>query len=200
MRYASALLIAVSVLVSSGCVRERSPELLSAKVETLERQLDESNRTYSALIEERENLEYDLQEKARLAERMAELLEERKRLEEELALARIELERSGSEGGSKGVAGDTTGKIRRTDAGTEVGDLSRGGTSGYTDIPAGLPFTPSVEELHIVSRGECLSVIAGYEEYYDDQDLWPYIYTYNADQIRDPHWIFEGQQLLIPLE
>jgi nucleoid-associated protein YgaU len=194
MRYASALLIAVSILVSSGCVRE----LLSAKVETLERQLDESNRTYSALVEERENLEYDLQEKARLAKRMAELLEERKRLEEELALARIELERSGS----KGVAGDTTGKIRRTDTytGAEGGDISRGETSGYTDIPAGLPFTPSAEELHIVSRGECLSGIAGYKEYYDDRSLWPYIYTYNADQIKDPHWIFEGQQLLIPLE
>jgi nucleoid-associated protein YgaU len=196
MRYASALLIVISLLVSSGCVRDRSPELLRAEVETLEKQLDEANRTYSVLIEERGKTEYDLQEKARLAKRAAELLEERKRLEEELALARIELERSDS----KGVAGDTTGKIRRTDAGTEAGDLSRGATPGYADVPTELPFTPSAEELHVVSRGECLSGIAGYKEYYDDQNLWPYIYAYNADQIRDPHWIFEGQQLLIPLE
>jgi nucleoid-associated protein YgaU len=190
------LSIVISAIGFGGCVRDRSPEALHYTVESLEKQLEDADREYSRLIEERQRLEGNVLEAERLAKRTDELLKERKRLEEELAVARIELERSRVEN----VAGDTTGKIRRTDADTVAEDLTAGGTPGYPDMPTELPFTPSEEKIHIVSKGEYLSKIAGYEEYYDDQSSWPYIYIYNAAQIKDPHWIFEGQQLYIPIQ
>jgi nucleoid-associated protein YgaU len=49
-----------------------------------------------------------------------------------------------------------------------------------------------------VTPGECLFAIASYDRYYGDGDRWSVIYEANAYQIKDPHWIFAGQQLQIP--
>lgn len=196
VNYIYILSVAVAALVFGGCVGGRSTEHLENEVVILEKQLGEADRAFAELIAERERLEGDVDKMGYLTEEAARLLEEKKRLEEELALARIELER----GEVRVIAGDTTEKVRRTDVDVTSGEITT--THGPRDswLDADLPFTPSTEKLHIVSKGECLSKIAGYDRYYNDGSFWPYIYINNANDIKDPHWIFEGLQLLIPLE
>jgi len=203
IEYVLILSVVGAALAFGGCVRDRSTPYLDDRVATLEKQLDEADREYARLIAERARLEGDVEEAGLLAGRAAELLREKARLEEELAIARIELERAGA----VTVAGETTGTVRRTDltggeggvAGGPTGTYS-GGSAGGVLIPDELPFTPSRTEVHIVSKGESLSKIAGYDSYYGNQSLWPYIYVTNRRQIQDPNWIFEGQQLTVPLQ
>lgn len=49
-----------------------------------------------------------------------------------------------------------------------------------------------------VSKGDKLRIIAGRKEIYNDPYQWPLLYKANRDQIRDPHMLFVGQQLVIP--
>jgi hypothetical protein len=56
------------------------------------------------------------------------------------------------------------------------------------------------EQIHIVVPGECLFVIASYRQYYGDPSKWRRIYEANKDLIKDPHWIYPGQELVIPTE
>jgi len=50
---------------------------------------------------------------------------------------------------------------------------------------------------NIVS-GECLWVIAGYEDVYSDPVKWPRIFRANLDKIEDPHWIYPDTLLVVP--
>jgi len=59
-------------------------------------------------------------------------------------------------------------------------------------IPEG---TELVLKAYEVKRGDCLWNIA--DLYYRDPFLWREIWTYN-DYIKDPHWIFPGDDLVIP--
>jgi len=54
----------------------------------------------------------------------------------------------------------------------------------------------SAEQIHTVKRGETLWEISG--NYLDDHFYWPHIYRANMNQIEDPHWIFPGQEFIIP--
>jgi nucleoid-associated protein YgaU len=56
---------------------------------------------------------------------------------------------------------------------------------------------PSV---YLVKKGETLADISAKKLVYGDPYLWPILYKANRDQIRDPHFIFAGQQLSIPRE
>ena len=56
---------------------------------------------------------------------------------------------------------------------------------------------PSV---YLVRKGETLADIAAKKLVYGDPFLWPILYKANRDQIRDPQFIFPGQQLSIPRE
>lgn len=49
---------------------------------------------------------------------------------------------------------------------------------------------------HIVVKGECLFIIAGFE--YHDPFKWRRIYEANMDKIMHPHWIYPGQEFIIP--
>jgi len=49
-----------------------------------------------------------------------------------------------------------------------------------------------------VGKGDKLRIIAGRREIYNDPYQWPLIYKANRDQIRDPHMLFVGQELVIP--
>ncbi len=49
---------------------------------------------------------------------------------------------------------------------------------------------------HIVVKGDTLWDIAGH--YYNDNFLWPKIYQFNKDKIRNPHLIYPGQVFVIP--
>ena len=51
---------------------------------------------------------------------------------------------------------------------------------------------------YTVGKGDKLRIIAGRKEIYNDPYQWPLIYKANRDQIRDPHMLFVGQQLVIP--
>ena len=49
--------------------------------------------------------------------------------------------------------------------------------------------------IHKVVKGECLWVISSYKEIYNDPFMWPLIYKYNKEKIKDPDLIFPGQVL-----
>jgi len=51
---------------------------------------------------------------------------------------------------------------------------------------------------YTVRAGDKLRIIASRREIYNDLHQWPLIYKANRDQIRDPHMLFVGQQLVIP--
>ncbi|MGD8415178.1 MAG: LysM peptidoglycan-binding domain-containing protein [Candidatus Latescibacterota bacterium] len=51
-----------------------------------------------------------------------------------------------------------------------------------------------------IQSGECLWIIAGYEDIYSDPVKWPRIYRANTDKILDPEWIYPDTVLVIPRE
>ncbi len=53
---------------------------------------------------------------------------------------------------------------------------------------------------HVVETGESLSSISARSEVYADPFLWPLIYKFNRDQIKDPALIYPGQRLQIPMD
>lgn len=59
-------------------------------------------------------------------------------------------------------------------------------------IPEGMGLVLKAYE---VKRGDCLHEIAN--QYYDDPSLWRKIWAYNK-YIKNPHWIFPGDDLVIP--
>jgi nucleoid-associated protein YgaU len=52
---------------------------------------------------------------------------------------------------------------------------------------------------HIVQPGETLWSIAAQTHVYGDPYLWPVIYKFNRDQIKDPSRIYPSQRLQIPI-
>jgi nucleoid-associated protein YgaU len=52
----------------------------------------------------------------------------------------------------------------------------------------------------IIQPGECLWIIAGYEDVYADPVKWPRLYRGNLDIIEDPEWIWPDTVLAVPRE
>ncbi len=52
---------------------------------------------------------------------------------------------------------------------------------------------------HVVRPGETLWSIAAQAQVYGDPYLWPVIYKFNRDQIKDPARIYPNQRLQIPV-
>lgn len=52
---------------------------------------------------------------------------------------------------------------------------------------------------HVVESGETLWSIAAQAHVYGDPYLWPVIYKFNRDQIKDPSRIYPSQRLQIPV-
>ena len=52
---------------------------------------------------------------------------------------------------------------------------------------------------HVVQQGETLWSIAAQRDTYADPYLWPLIYKFNRDQIKDPSRIYPSQRLQIPM-
>ncbi|MGD8412705.1 MAG: LysM peptidoglycan-binding domain-containing protein [Candidatus Latescibacterota bacterium] len=50
----------------------------------------------------------------------------------------------------------------------------------------------------VIQPGECLWIIAGYEQVYSDPVRWPRIFRANTDKIVDPEWIYPDTALVIP--
>jgi len=56
---------------------------------------------------------------------------------------------------------------------------------------------PSAEE-YIIKQGDTLSKLA--ERFYNSVNKWPKIYEANKDSVKNPHYIYIGQRLMIPPE
>jgi len=67
--------------------------------------------------------------------------------------------------------------------------------TALAELRAKLPKLPST---HTVVKGECLYVISGYSQIYNDPVKWPRIYRANRDKIKDPNLIYPGWVLNIP--
>lgn len=52
------------------------------------------------------------------------------------------------------------------------------------------------QKIHVVKKGDTLWDLAGY--YYNNPFIWRNIYNANIEKIKDPHWIYPGQEFLIP--
>lgn len=92
----------------------------------------------------------------------------------------------------------------------EIADLNRGREmpdgSTFDDtrtiLPGWVLLVPSDSARHVagpivtVERGDTLWGLAA--EAYGEGAQWPRIYEANAAHIDDPHWIFPGQQLVVP--
>ena len=52
------------------------------------------------------------------------------------------------------------------------------------------------QKIHVVKKGDTLWDLSGY--YYDNPFIWRNIYNANLDKIDDPHWIYPGQEFIIP--
>lgn len=52
------------------------------------------------------------------------------------------------------------------------------------------------QKIHIVKKGDTLWDLAGY--YYNNPFIWRNIYNANIEKIKDPHWIYPGQEFIIP--
>lgn len=53
---------------------------------------------------------------------------------------------------------------------------------------------------HVVEPGETLWAIAAQSDVYGDPYLWPIIYKFNRDQIKNPAQIYPNQTLIIPID
>ena len=71
-----------------------------------------------------------------------------------------------------------------------------------TILPGWTLLVPSAGPRHVaehvvtVERGDTLWELA--EEAYGDGAEWPRIYEANDGRIEDPHWIYPGQQFVVP--
>jgi len=199
MRTELICVVLAAVVIGGGCTRTGS-------------------RSHAGMVDEKAKLEKELarltaeyeKTSALTAELQAKLDRAREAGEEmRLALAyrdrlRSELEGLRAEGGGEGwatVAEGGSGQVRRT-VGSERTTEGKEKVVKGGDKRPGPVFSADYKgptKIHVVKAGECLYKIAGYSQYFGNPDDWVYIYQVNEDRIRDPHWIFVGQPLKIPV-
>jgi nucleoid-associated protein YgaU len=50
----------------------------------------------------------------------------------------------------------------------------------------------------VLQYGECLWIVAGYEDIYGDPLKWPRLWRGNKDLVEDPDWVLAGWELKVP--
>ncbi len=75
----------------------------------------------------------------------------------------------------------------------------------YANLSAHIDeFTKQIQELEMLPRvwklqfGECLWIVAGYEEVFGDPLKWPRLWRGNRQMIEDPDWVLAGWELKVP--
>lgn len=61
---------------------------------------------------------------------------------------------------------------------------------------AGLVIAQTTSTTHLVAQDETLHEIA--TQYFGNAFSWPLIWEANKEKVQDPHWIYPGQELVIP--
>jgi nucleoid-associated protein YgaU len=180
----------------------------------------QTGRSITGMQDELFGLEKELEtleaETGRSAEEREALLKQLQEMRDEYEAARVavarrdelraELEALGyspdsAEAYATVAAGDG-GQIRHDVAMATPEERSPAGTnpgSGERENPRPTGRYAGPHTIHRVVEGEYLGKIAGYDKYYGNPGEWPVIYEANAYQIKDPHWIFAGQLLQIPI-
>lgn len=130
----------------------------------------------------RQNAELSLQ----LSQEIPKLLEEKIQEEQYNAPSAAELERAGRQA-------QTLLEKAQLEAANIIADAKRK-AEAITARALEKRFPTS----YTVRSGDKLHIIAARKEIYNDSYQWPLIYKANRDQIRDPHVLFVGQQLVIP--
>ncbi len=187
--------ILATALVLLACKTGRSGADMTDELARLEKEVVGQEQKYDQTLKEREELENEIENTKELGARTRAALARRDRL-------RAELEAMGySPNDAEAyatVAVGEGGQVRR--------ELVVASSEGVSDSKPGPKPSPrsggryvGPHEIHVVVKGEYLYKIAGYNRYYGSGDRWPVIYEANSYQIKDPHWIFEGQRLQIPL-
>jgi len=106
----------------------------------------------------------------------------------------------------KGRAGNSESEL--TSNREQIRDLTkelRDAEREYTTLAATVEeLTRQKEELEalpktwVLQYGECLWIVAGYEEIYGDPLKWPRLWRGNKDQVEDPDWVLAGWELNVP--
>jgi hypothetical protein len=197
-----ALVVLAAAVTLWGCRSSRSAIAMGEESKKLEKELTSLESERDRSMTARANLADELARTRAACEEMRLALARRDALQGELDGLRYVDGGTGyatvadTEGGQvrRGEVGGTGG-VRGSSAGDGSAD-----TSGSRSRSGGAgTYRPGVSgRYHVVTRGECLYTIAGYQQYYGDPDMWPTIYEANRYQIQDPHWIFAGQRLQIP--
>lgn len=97
---------------------------------------------------------------------------------------------------SRPINGETrdTFDLAPKSSGTTVVRGSSNAAGIIGDEPTSSAAPAMVPELHVVTKGETLWALSG--RYYASPWQWPKLWSYNA-QIKDPHWIYPGDQILL---
>lgn len=82
-----------------------------------------------------------------------------------------------------------------SDPAPSVGPVTGGATGGGGGGAGAAPPAPA-QQVHTVVGGDTLWGISA--RYYGDGTQWPRVFDANRDKIEDPHWIFPGQEFVIP--
>ena len=67
--------------------------------------------------------------------------------------------------------------------------------SGSTTAAGPADLTPDAPDRYVVVRGDTLWAIS--KRFLSDPWRWPELWKANQDQIRDPHWIYPGDVLVL---
>ncbi len=187
--------ILATALVLLACKTGRSGADMTGELARLEKDVVVQEQTYQRTLEEREELENEIANTEELSAETRVALARRDQLRRELEA--MGYSPDGAEAYATVAAGEG-GQVRR-----EPVVASSEGVSGSKPGPKPSPRSGGryvgPHDIHVVVKGEYLYKIAGYNRYYGSGERWPVIYEANSYQIKDPHWIFEGQRLQIPL-
>ena len=196
MRLTILTIVMLGASLLLACRTGRSSVDMAGDLARLEKEISAAEAELDRAAGERGKLEREMEARRELYERARLAYDRRDSL-------RAELEAAGYSPATAEayatVATPGEGQVRRETPVTPTGGAETP-TSKETPPRGNLGRYTGPHTVHVVAKGEYLYKIASYGKYYGDGERWPVIYEANGYQIRDPHWIFAGQLLQIPIQ